>query len=424
MSLAKDNRWKDITVAVKKGISVDAVNTAGETALHVASLSGHLETMQVLITAGANVHALNGSRATPLHLAAAAKQNALSACKLLLASGSNPEASDAHGRFAYELSSDDDVRKLLGAPDPRLFEFVMAGDCEGLTDLLASGAVTFIGAADAEGRTAINMAVGTDNIDVVRVLAAYSFDALLMVDRDGNGPLHVAVELDSTAMLCALLEMGAPTDLQNFTVQAEGDYEGECASGGLLPPRLDKTALHLAVDNANEAAAELLLVAGANAELRDCNGATALQLALEACDDALASLLLRYGADPNAPFKDCSTPLHFVARRGSYVMLNMLLVAGADANATDDAGCTALMLAAHRGAHEHVHMLLASCSTLVGADEQGNTALHLASLGGYADVVSALLAYGADPFAVNARGQTPLEVAANEAVKEALSGMY
>lgn len=43
-------------------------------------------------------------------------------------------------QLPYELASDDELRALLGGPDPRLFEVARTGDVAGLRQLLKVGA--------------------------------------------------------------------------------------------------------------------------------------------------------------------------------------------------------------------------------------------------------------------------------------------
>jgi hypothetical protein len=64
---------------------------------------------------------------TPLHFAAAAKQNALAVCQLLIASGANPGQPDFHGYLPYEQAEQPEVRVLLGGPDQRLFDYAGEG---------------------------------------------------------------------------------------------------------------------------------------------------------------------------------------------------------------------------------------------------------------------------------------------------------
>ena len=56
---------------------------------------------------------------TPLFFAAYAKDNALGSCQLLLQAGAVTDMADATGRVPHEYAKSNDVRMLLGGPDPR-----------------------------------------------------------------------------------------------------------------------------------------------------------------------------------------------------------------------------------------------------------------------------------------------------------------
>lgn len=64
---------------------------------------------------------------TALHFAAAAKCNAEHICKLLIDGGADPRISDKFGNFAYERAQNEDLRLLLGGPNPQLFEYARQG---------------------------------------------------------------------------------------------------------------------------------------------------------------------------------------------------------------------------------------------------------------------------------------------------------
>lgn len=99
---------KDLIKASKKGdlaalkallksdkTLLDARDTDGSTALHCAVWKGHLEVVEFLLKAGANVHSQNSNDhwgTTPLHAAAHANQTAI--LQLLLDAGADINAKD------------------------------------------------------------------------------------------------------------------------------------------------------------------------------------------------------------------------------------------------------------------------------------------------------------------------------------------
>lgn len=169
LTLARDNKWQDIERLVSRGVPVMTANQMGQTAIHIASLWGHVETIKVLLRLGSDANVENVRGSTPLHFAAGAKDNAIEACQVLLDAGADPEVADMAGRKPFELALEDDVRALLGGPDPKLFQHCAAGQHELLKELLVSGKVPSVRVVDAEGRTPLNLAVHSQSIPTLQV---------------------------------------------------------------------------------------------------------------------------------------------------------------------------------------------------------------------------------------------------------------
>ncbi|OXU30741.1 hypothetical protein TSAR_001901 [Trichomalopsis sarcophagae] len=89
----------------KPPIAINAVNSSGETALHIASAVGCTEIIQVLLDAGAKVNVVTRSEGrTPLHLAC--MHDRTKTVKMLLSCGScNPDAKDNARDTPLHLSS-------------------------------------------------------------------------------------------------------------------------------------------------------------------------------------------------------------------------------------------------------------------------------------------------------------------------------
>ncbi|GFH23859.1 ANK_REP_REGION domain-containing protein, partial [Haematococcus lacustris] len=90
----------------------------GQTALHIAALWGNLEAAAALLRLGTPANIRNTRGSTPLHFAASAKRNCKEMCELLLQHGAHTDPVDMAGRVPYEMAASDDLRALLGGPDP------------------------------------------------------------------------------------------------------------------------------------------------------------------------------------------------------------------------------------------------------------------------------------------------------------------
>ena len=156
-----------------------------------------------------------------------------------------------------------------------------------------------------------------------------------------------------------------------------------------------------------------VLVAAADVNAAQPDGATALHWASHWNDLETATLLIQAGADVNALNELGVAPLSLAALNASQTMASALLRAGADSNAVRPSGETVLMTGARTGSPGLVAALIAS-----GADVNANahflhqTALMWAAAEGHADVVRVLTENGADVHARSMHGSTALLLAA------------
>lgn len=109
-------------LASAPGINVNAVDVAGNTALHLAVFGGHLGVVEFLVvkTPGTNVNARNHMRQTPLHLATHTRNAHI--VEVLLADPTiESNACDVDLQtplhYAAREGHDDIVQMLLGVPD-------------------------------------------------------------------------------------------------------------------------------------------------------------------------------------------------------------------------------------------------------------------------------------------------------------------
>lgn len=184
--------------------------------LHAAQ-EGDVETVQQLLTEGADVESKDSSGQTPLALAARANQ--LEIVQMLLEAGADKEA------------------KGYGNVTPLGFA-VYRGHTEIVETLVAAGAEVNVLAAVEFGseKPLLFHAVQKDHLEVMEILLKAGADANLR-DRFGQTSLHYAAVYRDTSFLEPLLEAGADVDLK--------DYDGE-------------TPLDLAMKNRKSSNANLL----------------------------------------------------------------------------------------------------------------------------------------------------------------------
>jgi len=100
-----------IKYLIERGADVEAKDNNGNTPLHLAVWSNHIETAKLLIERGADLEAKNKYGQTPLDWASY-KDN-IELAKLLLDAGADVEAKDVEGRTPLHWACSDEMRDLL-----------------------------------------------------------------------------------------------------------------------------------------------------------------------------------------------------------------------------------------------------------------------------------------------------------------------
>ncbi len=400
-----------VRTLLRSGADVNAAQGDGMTALHWASLNADLETMNVLLAAGATTDALTRVGAhTPLHLASARGHAA--AVARLLEAGSRVAAFTTTGVQALHLAA-------------------QSGSAPTVTALLDAGADR--DARDkTHGRTPLVFASATDRVDVVALLLARGADARLtttVIDyparaaadnqarrtRDKIASATTGRNIDSTfdpdppppgtAPNQVTTGRGAPVDPNDPDTTAGA---GRRAGGPRPPSDIDQigkqggfTALHYAARDGYAAVARKLVDGGLDVNVPTAgDGSTPMIVAIINGQYDLALSFLERGGDPNLANDDGVTPL-FAAlnnewalrtwypqptagsqQQASYLeLLEALLKAGADPNA-----------------RTRSHIWYAAYNTgRMGVDFTGATPFWRAAYALDVDAMRLLVRYGADP---------------------------
>jgi ankyrin repeat protein len=148
-----------------------------------------------------------------------------------------------------------------------------------------------------DGQTPLHDAIQCDNTLFAQFLLQHNCDVNL-INKDGNTPVHMAA-LDDNVRMCKLLMKYAQVDLTATN-------------------KLGKTPLHLACANekANVAAILMNKMTVEHINLVDSQGRTALHECAENIDGFLARYLIRHGADDNAHDVRGNTVIHLSAEKG------------------------------------------------------------------------------------------------------------
>jgi ankyrin repeat protein len=215
---------------------------------------------------------------------------------------------------------------------------------------------------------------------------------------------------------------GEVQTVRSLLQQKTPDVNGPAADG--------MTALHWAVQRDDLAMVQMLLRAGANAQLPNRYGVRPLALAAVNGNADILKLLLEGGADPNLGLSPDETAVMAAARTGKVEALKLLLAHGGNLNARDARGQTALMWAAAKNNGEAIRVLVeagadinvrtnspnkggryAEMTVFNSPPPTGFTALLFAVRAGSIEGTRALLDAGADINDKLSDGEAPLVVA-------------
>jgi hypothetical protein len=146
-------------------------------------------------------------------------------------------------------------------------------------------------------------------------------------------------------------------------------------------------------------------------EKEEERGCTAVHLAVEQGNRSAVEILLRHRAHPDLLRKDGYSPLHIAVEKQAHDMIALLLHHGAYVDRQHTLGWTSLHFAAKTGAEESVTALLTVGANPNAVAKDKSTPLHVACMFGQAGVVRVLLANQARCDVLNAKERTPQEVA-------------
>jgi ankyrin repeat protein len=301
-----------VRTLLRAGADVNAAQPDGMTALHWTALGNDLETMNVLLFAGAATEALTRVGAyTPLHLASS--RGHADAVARLVAAGSKVGPFTATGVQPLHLAA-------------------QAGTVEAVKALLDGGAD--INAKDkTHGRTPLVFAASQDRLDALKLLLARGADVRL-----------------TTAVIDYRARAAADTQARQLRDKIASARTGRAINSNFDPDPPAPGAAAVGQGGGQGAVAPPAARGGGGPrppsdieQIGKQGGFTALHYAARDGFASAALALVEAGANVNAPTDgDRSTPIIVAAVNGHYDLVLTLLTRGADPNLANDDGVTPL----------------------------------------------------------------------------------
>ena len=413
------SRKPDLSFKVGNG------STALLAAVHGPILGGEpkgdkLDTVRLLLEAGAETEVENSFAHTPLLLAVRSADARLA--RLLVGHKADPARKNKDGLSPLDLAKREDlsyIAAILAGKDPykptpagtKLIEAVKSGDLSGVSALLAAGGDAK--GRDENGNSLLIRAAYAGREDIAAALLAAGADAKVR-NAANDTALHYGAPKGTAGLVKALLEKGADPrakDHSGNTPLAYAVREGKAeAVSPLVAAGADHgekdadgvTLLMEAAEKGDEATARALLKGGAAADAADKNGRTALLIAVGEGKLGVVRALIEHGADAAGP-----APLQAALRRGHADIARLLQEKGAKPDAA------ALMSAVKSQDPEAVRLLLKNGARPDAAASSEPILLAAAdSSSNKAELTMLILSAGAPVNAADDKGTTPLMAAA------------
>ena len=359
---------KGIEIVLEPSAEINEVER-GWTALGYASWHGHVDVVEVLLDAGADVDKIESEGYSPLHDACVCGEAKI--VKLLLAKSAKVNVRNDGGQTPLHLA--------IGKKNEEIVNLLLEAKAE-------------MNIGDISGSTALHAAGSAGSYEIMQLLLNYlksrqvkTSERLVWInicDQYGQTPLHRVVSQGSAKTFQLLLDAGS-----DVTVRYQNG----------------RTVLHEAASTGHESIVKILLDLNVDVSTRDGSGDTPLHIAVEDRRLEIVNMLLEKDKSRIISAKNNAgwTPLHLAIKGGSEEMVRRLLKAGSDIKQSVGDFSDGLQLASRFNATEVIPVLLEMGANVNAKGGWYGNALQVAARHGNTEVVNILLKHEAD---VNAEG--------------------
>ncbi|KAG6444746.1 protein phosphatase 1 regulatory subunit 16A isoform X2 [Manduca sexta] len=256
LEAAARNDIDEVRRLLARGVTPDATNEDGLTALHQCCIDNNEAMMRLLLDHGANVNAEDSEKWTPLH--AAATCGNLNLVRILIQRGANLLAVNGDGNMPYDICEEERTLDAIesemaarGVTQRLIDETRAATEMKMLMDVadLVKENMDLDEPRDNQGATLLHIASANGYIKVVEFLLEHRASTDV-VDHDMWQPVHAAACWGHLEVLELLVQYGADLNVRNkhdetpADICEEGEVRGRIARLAAEQEELRRRALH------------------------------------------------------------------------------------------------------------------------------------------------------------------------------------
>lgn len=382
------------------GACIDATDTAGRTALHIAAdLMPPDNTAAVLLQAGADLNARDHSGRTPLIIAV--EKSNLPLLKLLLENGAQIDVAMANGATALfvaiakrsymmaEMLIEHGARLDMRLKDHTALTLAISTASSEIAEMLIEGGAD-VNWKTSSGRTPLLAAASIGDAQITELLLSYGA-RVDSANSTGYCAIHMAAHKNKVDVLRLLIDAGSPVD--SATQQNE-------------------TPLSIAVQLGYPDIVQHLILAGADLDTNLPGHDRPIFTALRTRNVEICIRLVQGGVDCTTPLDDArtTTPIHLAAEIGLDYVVAAMIRAGVHLEVMTWQGYTPLYAAAERGHVSTVRLLLKHGANIRSRSTSAGNVLFVSTA--HPPVVKLLIEWNIDINERDMFGATALHYAA------------
>ncbi|KAK6356797.1 hypothetical protein TWF718_001138 [Orbilia javanica] len=436
---------KVVRFLLDQGLDTEQQDSTGRTPLDLASGSGHVGVVTILLAKGAQVFVTPWTPRDRQHgrsaVRSAAKHGHIQVLKLLFGHKDNvPPVEKSEG---WDDNRGICLHEGITGRHEGVVEYIMDAVAEERLEQIYAKSTVAQTAIRTENlsmvqlvlkkRTTVNdikrtrelhSALGKGNLDILKLVINSGADINARSEK-GETALHIATKRSDSHIVDYLLKHGAVVDvaaLNGRTALHESAINNRFEIARVLLDRgadvhaldtLGKTPLYCAAESGKAEVLKILVEAGADGHVVIASGETALYAASSKGYESIVRILLQHGGRASVnkyETRSLRTPLIAVADNISSFggIIRLLFDAGASPNLKDASGETAIFKATKKGHYDIIQLLLKAGADLGILDHAGKSVLFSAVETGQYAIAKQLIDAGASVNARDNMGQTPL----------------